>query len=162
MTYEELEKVINSTISDNSIKDKAKSIVSKVKELENISSYYEIHFLPIYDADGEQVNKANDIIPIYGDSVAYSDTQISICRDNKVVFTCSPSLVYYVCKKWFGGFRHMTYSIKLTNGEEKVVENVTDIQLDKDGMCRVAVENADSAYLIFPKNRIELIELIDF
>lgn len=56
----------------------------------------------------------------------------------------------------------MTYSIKLTNGEEKVVENVTDIQLDKDGMCRVAVENADSAYLIFPKNRIELIELIDF
>lgn len=56
----------------------------------------------------------------------------------------------------------MTYSIKLTNGEEKVVENVTDIQLDKDGMCRVAVENVDSAYLIFPKNRIELIELIDF
>ena len=98
MTYEELEKVINSTISDNSIKDKAKSIVSKVKELENISSYYEIHFLPIYDADGEQVNKANDIIHIYGDSVAYSDTQISICRDSKVVFTCSPSLVYYVCK----------------------------------------------------------------
>ena len=98
MTYEELEKVINSTISDNSIKDKAKSIVSKVKELENISSYYEIHFLPIYDADGEQVNKANDIIHIYGDSVAYSDTQISICRDSKVVFTCSSSLVYYVCK----------------------------------------------------------------
>ena len=31
MTYEELEKVINSTISDNSIKDKAKSIVSKVR-----------------------------------------------------------------------------------------------------------------------------------
>ena len=90
--------VNNSTISDSLIKDKAKSIVSKVKELENISSYYEIHFLPIYDADGEQVNKANDIIPIYGDSVAYSDKQISICRDNKVVFTCSPSLVYYVCK----------------------------------------------------------------
>lgn len=98
MTYEELEKVINSTISDSSIKDKAKSIVSKVKELENISSYYEIHFLPIYDADGEQVNKSNDIIPIYGDSVAYSETQITIYRDNKVVFTCSPSLVYYVCK----------------------------------------------------------------
>ena len=98
MTYEELEKVIDSTILDNSIKDKAKSIVSKVKELENISSYYEIHFLPIYDADGEQVNKSNDIIPIYGDSVAYSETQIAIYRDNKAVFTCSPSLVYYVCK----------------------------------------------------------------
>ena len=57
---------------------------------------------------------------------------------------------------------YMTYSIKLTNGEEKVVENVTVIQLDKDGMCKVSIENADSAYLIFPKNRIELIELIDF
>ena len=41
MTHEELEKVINSTISDNFIKDKAKSIVSKVKELENISSYFQ-------------------------------------------------------------------------------------------------------------------------
>ena len=98
MTYDELEKVINSTISDNSIKDKAKSIVSKVKELENISSYYEIHFLPIYGSEGEQVNKANSIISVYGDSVAYSETQISIYKDNKVVFTCSPSLVYYVCK----------------------------------------------------------------
>ena len=98
MTYDELEKVINSAISDSSIKDKAKSIVSKAKELENISSYYEIHFLPIYDADGEQVNKANSVISIYGDSVAYSETQISICRDNNVVFTCSPSIVYYVCK----------------------------------------------------------------
>lgn len=66
MTYEELEKVINSTISDNFIKDKAKSIVSKVKELENISSYYEIRFLPIYDADGELVNKTDNFVSIYG------------------------------------------------------------------------------------------------
>ena len=69
MTYEELEKVINSTISDNFIKDKAKSIVSKVKELENISSYYEIYFLPIYDADGECVNKVDNTISIYCDSI---------------------------------------------------------------------------------------------
>ena len=44
MTYDELEKVINSTISDDSIKNKAKSIVSKVKELENISSFMKYIF----------------------------------------------------------------------------------------------------------------------
>ena len=56
----------------------------------------------------------------------------------------------------------MTYSIKLTNGETKEVENVTDITLDKDGMCKVSVEGIDSAFLIFTKSKIELIELIDF
>ena len=40
----EIEKVINSTISDDSIKNKAKSIVSKVKELENISSFMKYIF----------------------------------------------------------------------------------------------------------------------
>ena len=43
----------------------------------------------------------------------------------------------------------------------KEVENVTDITLDKDGMCKVSVEGIESAYLIFPKSKIELIELID-
>lgn len=56
----------------------------------------------------------------------------------------------------------MTYNIRLSNGEIKEVENVTDITLDKDGMCKVSVEGIDSAYLIFPKSKIELIELIDF
>lgn len=56
----------------------------------------------------------------------------------------------------------MTYNIRLSNGEVKEVENVTDITLDKDGMCKVSVEGIDSAYLIFPKSKIELIELIDF
>ena len=56
----------------------------------------------------------------------------------------------------------MTYNIRLSNGETKEVENVTDITLDKDGMCKVSVEGIDSAYLIFPKSKIELIELIDF
>ena len=56
----------------------------------------------------------------------------------------------------------MTYNIRLSNGETKEVENVTDIILDKDGMCKVSVEGIDSAYLIFPKSKIELIELIDF
>lgn len=56
----------------------------------------------------------------------------------------------------------MTYNIRLSNGETKEVENVTDITLDKDGMCRVLVEGVESAYLIFPKSKIELIELIDF
>ena len=56
----------------------------------------------------------------------------------------------------------MTYNIRLSNGETKEVEHVTDITLDKDGMCKVSVEGIDSAYLIFPKSKIELIELIDF
>lgn len=99
VTYEELEKVINSTISDNFIKDKAKSIVSKVKELENISSYYEIHFLPIYDADGECVNKPDNFVSIYGDSIDFDETHLIIYRDSKEVFCCSPALVYYVNKK---------------------------------------------------------------
>ena len=55
----------------------------------------------------------------------------------------------------------MTYRIAFTNGEVKEVENVTDIILDKDGMCKVSVEWTESAYLIFPKSKIELIELID-
>ena len=55
----------------------------------------------------------------------------------------------------------MTYNIRLSNGETKEVENVTDITLDKDGMCKVSVEGIDSAYLIFPKSKIELIELIE-
>lgn len=56
----------------------------------------------------------------------------------------------------------MIYRITFTNGEVKEVENVTDIILDKDGMCKVSVEGIDSAYLIFPKSKIELIELINF
>ena len=56
----------------------------------------------------------------------------------------------------------MIYRITFTNGEVKEVESVTDITLDKDGMCKVSVEGIDSAYLIFPKSKIELIELIDF
>ena len=56
----------------------------------------------------------------------------------------------------------MTYRITFTNGEVKEVESVTDIVLDKDGMCKVSVEWTESAYLIFPKSKIELIELIDF
>lgn len=56
----------------------------------------------------------------------------------------------------------MIYRITFTNGEVKEVESVTDIILDKDGMCKVSVEGIDSAYLIFPKSKIELIELIDF
>ena len=99
MTYEELEKVINSTISDNFIKDKAKSIVSKVKELENISSYYEIHFLPIYDADGECVNKTDNFVSICGDSIDFDETHLIVYRDTKEVFCCNSSLVYYVNKK---------------------------------------------------------------
>ena len=99
MTYEELEKVINSTISDNFIKDKAKSIVSKVKELENISSYYEIHFLPIYDADGSCVNKTESVVSIYGDSIDFDEAHLIIYRNTKEVFGCNSSLVYYVNKK---------------------------------------------------------------
>ena len=99
MTYEELEKVINSTISDNFIKDKAKSIVSKVKELENISSYYEIHFLPIYDEAGICVNKVDNTISIYGDSMDFDDIHLAIYIDCKEVFCCNSSLVYYVTKK---------------------------------------------------------------
>lgn len=56
----------------------------------------------------------------------------------------------------------MIYRITFTNGEVKEVESVTDIILDKDGMCKVSVEGIDSACLIFPKSKIELIELIDF
>lgn len=57
MTYEDLEKLISKIISDDTVKDKSKVIVSKIKEIEDLSSYYEIYFLPIYDADGECVNK---------------------------------------------------------------------------------------------------------
>ena len=46
---------------------------------------------------------------------------------------------------------------------EKLVEvKYHVIVLEKDGMCKVSVEGIDSAYLIFPKSKIELIELIDF
>lgn len=55
----------------------------------------------------------------------------------------------------------MTYRITFTNGEVKEVESVTDIVLDKDGMCKVSVEWTESSYLIFPKSKIELIELIE-
>ena len=56
----------------------------------------------------------------------------------------------------------MIYRITFTHGEVKEVESVTDITFDKDGMCKVSVEGIDAAYLIFPKSKIELIELIDF
>ena len=66
MTYEDLEKLISKIISDDTVKDKSKVVVSKIKEIEDLSSYYEIYFLPIYDADGECVNKKDNFVSIYG------------------------------------------------------------------------------------------------
>ena len=65
MTYTDLEKLISKIISDNTVKDKAKAVVSKIKEIEDLSNYYEIHFLPIYDADCECANKTDDFVSIY-------------------------------------------------------------------------------------------------
>lgn len=99
MTYEDLEKLISKIISDDTVKDKSKVVVSKIKEIEDLSSYYEIHFLPIYDADGECVNKTENVVSIYGDSIDFDETQLTIYKDTKEVFCCSPALVYYVNKK---------------------------------------------------------------
>lgn len=99
MTYEDLEKLISKIISDDTIKDKSKVVVSKIKEIEDLSSYYEIYFLPIYDADGECVNKKDNFVSIYGDSIDFNETYLAIYRDCKKVFCCNSSLVYYVTKK---------------------------------------------------------------
>ena len=101
MTYEDLEKLVTKILTDTSVKnkDKAKAVVSKIREIEDLSSYYEIHFLPIYDADGECVNKTDNFVSIYGDSIDFDETQLTIYKDTKEVFCCSPALVYYVNKK---------------------------------------------------------------
>ena len=99
MTYEDLEKLISKIISDDTVKDKSKAVVSKIKEIEDLSSYYEIYFLPIYDADGECVNKKDNFVSIYGDSIDFDETHLIIYRDTKEVFCCNSSLVYYVNKK---------------------------------------------------------------
>lgn len=101
MTYEELEKLITKILTDTSVKnkDKAKAVVSKIREIEDLSSYYEIHFLPIYDSDGSCVNKTESVVSIYGDSMVFDETHLTIYKDTKEVFCCSPALVYYVNKK---------------------------------------------------------------
>ena len=99
MTYTDLEKLISKIISDDTVKDKSKAVVSKIREIEDLSSYYEIHFLPIYDADGSCVNKTESVVSIYGDSIDFDETQLTIYKDTKEVFCCSPALVYYVNKK---------------------------------------------------------------
>ena len=99
MTYTDLEKLISKIISDDTVKDKSKAVVSKIREIEDLSSYYEIHFLPIYDSDGACVNKTESVVSIYGDSIDFDETQLTIYKDTKEVFCCSPALVYYVNKK---------------------------------------------------------------
>ena len=101
MTYEDLEKLITKILTDSSVnnKDKAKAVVSKIKEIEDLSSYYEIYFLPIYDADGECVNKKDNFVSIYGDSIDFDEAHLIVYRDTKEVFCCNSSLVYYVTKK---------------------------------------------------------------
>ena len=101
MTYEDLEKLITKILTDTSVKnkDKAKAVVSKIREIEDLSSYYEIHFLPIYDADGSCVNKTESVVSIYGDSIDFDEAHLIIYRDTKEVFCCNSSLVYYVNKK---------------------------------------------------------------
>ena len=101
MTYEDLEKLITKILTDSSVKnkDKAKAVVSKIKEIEDLSSYYEIYFLPIYDADGECVNKTENFVSVYGDSIDFDETHLIVYRDTKEVFCCNSSLVYYVNKK---------------------------------------------------------------
>ena len=99
MTYTDLEKLISKIISDDTVKDKSKAVVSKIREIEDLSSYYEIHFLPIYDEDGSCVNKTKSVVSIYGDSIDFDETQLTIYKDTKEVFCCSPALVYYVNKK---------------------------------------------------------------
>ena len=99
MTYTDLEKLISKIISDDTVKDKSKAVVSKIREIEDLSSYYVIHFLPIYDSDGLCVNKTESVVSIYGDSIDFNETQLTIYKDTKEVFCCSPALVYYVNKK---------------------------------------------------------------
>ena len=99
MTYTDLEKLISKIISDDTVKDKSKAVVSKIREIEDLSSYYEIHFLPIYDADGSCVNKTGSVVSIYGDSIDFDEAHLIIYRDTKEVFCCNSSLVYYVNKK---------------------------------------------------------------
>ena len=101
MTYEDLEKLITKILTDTTVKnkDKAKAVVSKIREIEDLSSYYEIHFLPIYDADDECVNKTENVVYIYGDSIDFDETQLTIYKDTEEIFCCSPALVYYVNKK---------------------------------------------------------------
>ena len=101
MTYEDLEKLVTKILTDTSVKnkDKAKAVVSKIREIEDLSSYYEIHFLPIYDADGSCVNKTESVVSIYGDSIDFDEAHLIIYRDTKEVFCCNSSLVYYVNKK---------------------------------------------------------------
>ena len=101
MTHEDLKKLITKIFTDTTVKNKykAKAVVSKIREIEDLSSYYEIHFLPIYDADGECVNKKDNFVSIYGDSIDFDETHLAIYRDCKKVFCCNSYLVYYVTKK---------------------------------------------------------------
>ena len=40
MTYTDLEKLVSKIISDDTVKDKSKAVVSKIKEIEDLSRYY--------------------------------------------------------------------------------------------------------------------------
>ena len=98
MTYTDLEKLISKIILDNTVKDKSKAVISKIKELEDLSSYYEIHFFFFFYADGGCVNKTDNFVSVYGDSIDFDETHLIVYRDTKEVFCCNAALVYYVNK----------------------------------------------------------------
>lgn len=93
MTYKELETKINNILNDESITDKAKTIVSYIKVIEYSTTIFDVTLLPIADAEGVPVDNSERHISVYGDELTNDGDNYVILKDKEIVFQCPSSLV---------------------------------------------------------------------
>jgi len=99
MTYKELETKINNILTDDTITDKAKTIVSYIKVIEDSSTIFDVHLLPISDADGNPVKDSERDVAVFGDELTTDGDNYIILKDSQVVFQCPSGLVMHVTRR---------------------------------------------------------------
>lgn len=99
MTYKELETKINNILTDDTITDKAKTIVSYIKVIEDSTTIFDVHLLPISDADGNPVKDSERDVAVFGDELTTDGDNYIILKDNQVVFQCPSGLVMHVTRR---------------------------------------------------------------
>ena len=99
MTYKELENKINAILSNDEITDKAKYIVDTIKLIEDSSTIFDVHLLPISDADGNPVKDSERDVAVFGDELTTDGDNYIILKDSQVVFQCPSGLVMHVTRR---------------------------------------------------------------
>ena len=99
MTYKELENKINTILSNDEITDKAKYIVDTIKLIEDSSTIFDVHLLPISDADGSPVKDSERDVAVFGDELTTDGDNYIILKDSQVVFQCPSGLVMHVTRR---------------------------------------------------------------